>query len=38
MFSGFRSGAFLIASGYAIGSLIFGLAAVWCGSFLAELF
>ena len=36
--SNLRSGAFLIAGVYAIGSLIAGLAAVWCGSALAELF
>ena len=32
-----RAGAFLIASTYAVGSLILGLVAVWCGSLLAEL-
>jgi len=32
-----RAGAFLIASTYAAGSLILGLAAVWCGSLLADL-
>lgn len=32
-----RAGAFLIASTYAVGSLILGLVAVWCGSLLADL-
>jgi len=32
-----RSGAYLLAAVYAIGSLIFGLAAVWGGSVLAEI-
>ena len=32
-----RSGAYLLAAVYAIGSLIFGLAAVWGGSALAEI-
>jgi fluoride exporter len=32
-----RSGAFLIAAVYAVGSLILGLAATWCGTALAEL-
>jgi len=31
-----RSGAFALAAFYAIGSLILGLAAVWCGAVLAE--
>jgi CrcB protein len=31
-----RSGAFAIASLYAVGSLILGLAAVWGGSWIAE--
>jgi fluoride exporter len=31
-----RSGAFLLAALYAVGSLILGLAAVWGGSALAE--
>ena len=31
-----RAGAFALASLYAIGSLILGLAAVWCGALLAE--
>ena len=31
-----RSGAFLLAAVYAVGSLILGLAAVWGGSVLAE--
>jgi CrcB protein len=31
-----RSGAWLLAATYAVGSLILGLAAVWCGSVLAE--
>lgn len=31
-----RSGAFALAALYAIGSLILGLAAVWCGAVLAE--
>jgi len=31
-----RSGAFALASLYAVGSLILGLAAVWCGAFFAE--
>jgi CrcB protein len=35
--SSLRAGAFLIAGLYTIGSLIVGLAAVWCGSLLAEL-
>jgi fluoride exporter len=32
-----RSGAFLMASVYSVGSLILGLAATWCGVVLAEL-
>jgi CrcB protein len=35
--SSLRSGAFFISSAYALGSLVAGLAAVWCGSLLAEL-
>jgi CrcB protein len=31
-----RSGAFAMASLYAFGSLILGLAATWCGAVLAE--
>lgn len=31
-----RSGAFALASLYAVGSLVLGLAAVWCGAFFAE--
>lgn len=31
-----RSGAFFLASLYAVGSLILGLAATWCGAALAE--
>lgn len=31
-----RSGAFAIAALYAIGSLVLGLAAVWCGALLAD--
>ncbi|HEY1896867.1 MAG TPA: fluoride efflux transporter CrcB [Terracidiphilus sp.] len=31
-----RSGAFALASLYAAGSMVFGLAAVWCGAALAE--
>ena len=33
-----RSGAFFLASLYAVSSLILGLAAVWAGSMLAEIF
>jgi CrcB protein len=33
-----RSGAFFLASLYAVSSLILGLAAVWGGSMLAEIF
>ena len=32
-----RSGAFFLAALYAVGSLILGLVAVWCGSRLAEI-
>jgi CrcB protein len=32
-----RSGAFALASLYAVGSLIVGLAATWCGAALAEM-
>jgi CrcB protein len=32
-----RSGAFALASLYAVGSLILGLAAAWCGAALAEM-
>jgi CrcB protein len=31
-----RSGAFLLAALYAVGSLILGLTATWCGAALAE--
>jgi CrcB protein len=31
-----RAGAFALAAIYALGSLILGLAAVWCGALLAE--
>lgn len=31
-----RSGAFMLAAFYAVGSLILGLAATWCGALLAE--
>jgi len=31
-----RSGAFMLAALYAVGSLILGLAATWCGALLAE--
>jgi fluoride exporter len=33
-----RSGAFLLAALYAVGSLLLGLLAVWGGSLLAEVF
>ena len=33
-----RSGAFLLAALYAVGSLLLGLAGVWGGSVLAEVF
>ncbi len=32
-----RSGAFFLAALYALGSLVLGLIAVWCGSQLAEI-
>ena len=32
-----RSGAFALAAAYAAGSLVFGLAATWCGAALAEM-
>ncbi|MGB6742985.1 MAG: fluoride efflux transporter CrcB [Terracidiphilus sp.] len=32
-----RSGAFFLAGLYAVGSLILGLAATWCGTALADL-
>jgi CrcB protein len=32
-----RSGAFLLAALYAVSSLVFGLAAVWGGSLIAEI-
>lgn len=32
-----RSGAFLLGGLYAVGSLILGLAATWCGTALADL-
>src|ERR1035441_771991 len=32
-----RSGAFLLAAIYAVGSLVLGLAATWCGTALADL-
>ena len=35
-FSSLRSGAFLLAALYAVGSLVLGLVAVWGGSLLAE--
>lgn len=35
--SSLRAGAFFLAAVYAIGSLIVGLVAVWCGSRLAEI-
>jgi CrcB protein len=34
--SSLRSGAFFIAALYALGSLVLGLVAVWCGCCLAE--
>jgi len=37
-FSSIRSGAFLIATAYAVGSLLLGLLAIWGGSLLAEVF
>ena len=33
-----RNGAFAVAALYAVGSLVLGLAATWCGAALAELF
>lgn len=35
--SSLRAGAFFLAALYAVGSLILGLVAVWCGSRLAEI-
>jgi CrcB protein len=35
-FSTLRSGAFALAALYAVGSVILGLAATWCGAALAE--
>lgn len=32
-----RSGAFMLAGFYAIGSMVLGLAATWCGTALADL-
>jgi len=32
-----RSGAFMLAALYAVGSLILGLASTWCGTALADL-
>lgn len=32
-----RSGAFMLAALYAIGSMVLGLAATWCGTLLADL-
>ena len=32
-----RSGAFLLGAVYAVGSLVLGLAATWCGTALADL-
>ena len=37
IFSNLRSGTFLVAAVYSIGSLVIGLAATWCGAMLAEL-
>ena len=34
--SSLRAGAFFIAALYALGSLVLGLVAVWCGAFLAD--
>jgi fluoride exporter len=34
--SSMRSGAFFLATLYALGSVVLGLVAVWCGSRLAE--
>ena len=36
-FSSLRAGAFFLAVLYAVGSLVVGLVAVWCGSRLAEI-
>ena len=36
-FSTMRSGAFLLAALYAVGSLVLGLAAVWAGSMIGEI-
>jgi CrcB protein len=36
--SNLRSGAFLLATLYAVGSLLLGLIAAWGGSLLAEVF
>lgn len=36
-FSSLRSGGYLFAASYALGSLVFGLIAVWFGAFLGEL-
>jgi CrcB protein len=36
MFSSLRTGAFFIASLYALASLFLGLVAVWCGVLIAE--
>jgi fluoride exporter len=33
----FRSGAFMLAALYAVGSLVLGLAATWAGAALAEI-
>jgi len=35
-FSTLRSGAFVMAAVYAVGSLVMGLAATWLGAVLAE--
>ncbi len=35
-FSSLRTGAFFIATLYAVASLFFGLVAVWCGVLIAE--
>jgi fluoride exporter len=36
-FSSLRSGAFALGALYAVGSLVLGLLAVWCGAMLAEM-
>ncbi len=36
-FSNVRNGAFALASFYAFSSLFLGIAAVWCGSLIAEI-